>query len=185
MRKLSGILAVAGLLAVAGTARAVSVGNPVDVEVWAQINNTLQLTVVSATSYDFGTIGAGTQNVSATTFDIDNTGSGLTETLNLTAAVTGGWTLAPQGSGPALDQVALYSQFNFPAAPTPAALFVANMQVDGTVQASSAVKYAGNASGLSTTTGQRSHMWVGLAAPTSTTVSNRQNVKITVSATTP
>lgn len=186
-RKMTAVLAVAGIVTIAGSVRAITVGQTVEVEVYATINSTLQLTLVGSTSYDFGVIAANSQNITATTFQVDNTSAGMSCDLQLqgTNALPGPWTIAPQGSGPAADQFALYGQLNFPAQPTPAALFTANMQIDNTLQPATVLKYAGNQNGDNVAVAGQRMLWVGLWAPTSSTTTTRKRVQINIAAINP
>ena len=181
MKKLMTAAAVVGLVGLGHEALAVNNSNPVDVEVYAQINAGLQITVTTATSYDFGTVAGGSVAVSATTFDIQNTGSGLTETYQIKGnnSTSGNWTLA---AAPGANAFSLDAQFNNPSAPgswtASHRLTTAYQQANGTI-------FAGNQTGVSTVTGQVQSLWTRFSAPTSSTFSTRQRVQLDINAVTP
>lgn len=183
MKKYGVAIAVLAALVCGQKAMAVVQGNPVDVEVYAQIDTTLELTLTSATSYDFGTVSANLTVMSATTFDIRNTGGGITETLQLKGNNSSNWAIAPQGSGRAADMFALYGTFNFPA--VPGAFNDANHQIGSAYQASSGVKYAGSETGLSVPNGESRRLWVTIDTPASSSSSARQRIQIDVLASQP
>lgn len=156
--------------------------NPVSVDVYAQITGTLSLTVVSATYYDFGAVTGGSTTVSTTTFDISHSGTGLTETFNISLANPAGWTAVTTGA-PGLDQFELDAQLNFPGAP--GAWTSANHAISTVSTAATASKFAGNQTGMTLAPGNVRNMWVRFLAPTSTTVVTKQRIVVTISATNP
>jgi hypothetical protein len=179
MQRFWGMIVTAGLLGWGANAGATKVGNPVDLEVWAQMNGTLQISVVSATSYDFGAVTASSVNVSTTTFDIQNTGGGLTQTYQIKGNNSANWTLA---AAPALNAFSLDVQFNGPAAPS---TWTASHRLTTAYQSSDGTVFAGNQTGLSVPTGAVRSLWTRLAAPTGSSSAARQRIQLDINAVTP
>lgn len=180
MRHVLKLAALAGLLTLGREAGAVNASNPVDVEVWAQMSGTLQITVISATSYDYGVVAGSSVTVSTTTFDIKNTGSGLTETYQIKGnnSTSGNWTIA---AAPAANTFTLEADFSFPSAPA------AWTKLTTAYQSSDNVSVFNSASenGLSTTTNTVRHLWTRFSAPTSSGFGTKQRVQIDINAITP
>jgi len=179
MKMLCNVLALAGLLGLPRSAHAVVSGNPVSMEVWAQINATLQISILSPTAYNFGTVAGSSVAVSTTTFDIQNTGSGLTETYQLSAANSPAWTL---GAAPGANVFSLDAQFNGPAQP---AGWTASQRLTTAYQTSDGVIFAGNQTGAGTATGSVRNLWVRFSAPTSSSSAVPQRMQLNVNAVTP
>ncbi|MEK7766269.1 MAG: hypothetical protein AAB368_08525, partial [bacterium] len=145
----------------------------------------LELTITSATSYDFLMVTGGSVNVSGTTFDILNSGN-VPATLTFSLSNTlGAWIPVATGA-PGFNEFELDAQMNFPSSP---ALWTA---VDHALRAappgpdaSSGSRFAGNETGLGVTAGSRRHLWVRLMAPSSTNQATKQRFVISITAVAP
>lgn len=186
MKKLMTAMAAVAALGLGSKALAVSVGDPVDVEVLATIDNTLQITVTSATTYDFGTVSAGFAGVAASAFDLQNTGGGQTETYSLQVVNTSPWALA---AAPGIDTYALAAQFAS-AAPALGTFGATHDLTTGSVAAgvSPGGQFASaSQDAVGTTLGETVNMWVRFDAPTSVTTGAGaiQHFRINVDASAP
>ncbi len=186
MKKGTLALAVVGLVLFGRNVGAVNPGNPVDVEVWAQMSNNLQITVTSSTTYDFGTFTSNQQKVMTTAFDVQNTGGGLTETYQLKANASqpSGWTLFSAIGNPGANAFAIDALFNT-AVPGAAAfndatdrLGLGYGQADGT-------KFFGDQTGVSTANLQTEKLWLRFTAPSSAASSLAQRIQVDINAVTP
>jgi len=184
MKKLGIAVAMLAAVIVSSQAKAVMVGNPVDVEVFAQIDTTLQLTLTGATSFDFGTVNGNSTNVATAAFTVGNTGGGITETLQVKGTDSANWTCATLAQAAAPDRFALYGMFNT-AIPTVVAMFIANNQIPAPAEAyktSSITLFAGDQTGLSIANAATRNLWIGLHMPTTSTSNARQRVQININA---
>lgn len=146
---------------------------------------TLQITVTTATSYDFGQVNGGSVALSATTFDIMNSGT-VIQTVSFSVSNTaGGW--VPVSTGlPGFNEFELDAQFNYPG--PPAAWTAVDHALPGYPsgpEPSTGTRFAGNEHGMSTGLGLTRHLWVRLLAPSTTNQTLRQRMVITVTAQTP
>ncbi len=180
MKTLLGAVSILTAIGLGQTALAANQGNPVNVEVWAQIDTTLEITVVSSTAYDFGTVPGSFDGVSSASFDIQNTGSGSTQTYSLSGTNTADWAL---GSSPGLDAFVLSAQFNS-SAPALNSFGVAHVLTPTPVVSGPTLggQFAGDQDGVSTVTSEKINMWVRLQAPTSSSSAGRQRVQINIDA---
>jgi len=184
MKKLGIAVAVLAAVFASSQARAAMVGNPVDVEVFAQIDTTLQLTLTGATSFDFGTVNGNSQNVATAAFTVGNTGGGITETLQLKGTDSANWTCATLAQSAAADRFSIYGEFNS-AQPGLPAMFVPNNQIPAPAEAyktSSVALFAGDQNGLSIANAATRSLWIGLHMPTSSTSNARQRIQININA---
>src|SRR5687767_14595019 len=170
---------IAGSIMLGSGAGAVNNSNPVDLEVFVQISSNLVISVTSATSYDFGVVAGSAVVVSGTTFDIRNTGAGLSQRYQLRASNTANWTL---GAAPGADTFSLDAQFNGPAVP---GSWSALHRLTASYVSSDALVFAGNQNGLSTPTGSVRSLWTRISTPTSTGAAARQRIQLDVNAITP
>ena len=138
--------------------------------------------IMSTTWYAFGAVGPGSISVSATTFDVWNSGN-VSATLGLSVTDPAPWVSVMSGPA-AFDQYELDAQFNFPGPPagwssTNHALRPASPGpdfCDGT-------RFAGaNEDGVSVGMGQTRHLWVRFLAPVLTAQVDTQPMVITITA---
>lgn len=170
---------MAGSIVLGSGAGAVNNSNPVDMEVFVQISSNLVIAVTSATSYDFGVMSGSSVMVSTTTFDIQNTGAGLSQTYQLRASNTANWTL---GAAPGANMFTLDAQFNGPATP---GSWTAQHKLTAAYVSSDAVVFAGNQNGMGTPTGSVRSLWTRISTPTSTGSGARQRIQLDLNAITP
>jgi len=156
-----------------GTARA---GNPATISVTVTIQN---LSVSAVGSIAFGTVTAGSENVSSSGSTVTNDGN-VSETLSLSLTNPATWT-AVQAAPSAAEEFALLAKFSS-SAPTPASFAYADHALSTTSVGSSATKFAGNQTGLSVAAGKTRSLWFRFNAPTSTSVTTQQTITVTVTA---
>lgn len=143
----------------------------------------LSVTIESATTIALGAVAPGSITVSATTFDIRNTGT-VTTTLGFHLVDPAPWVSIV--AGPPLsvfNEYELDAQLNFPATPASwvsgdHALRLAPPGPD----ASTGSRFGGNESGVNVGIGQLRHLWVRLLAPMLTNQSVTKDMVITVTA---
>lgn len=182
--KMAGL--AAGLAVLGGKAFAYTVpANPVDVEVFATMSSNLQITISTATMYDFGTLTSNQKANTGTVYiDIQNTGGGLTQTYQLKANNSANWTVFSGAGNPGADQFAIDAVFKSTGAvdadfnSATDRLTTAFTQADGT-------KFFGDQSGVSTLTGQSVQLRLRYTAPLSAAVATRQRSQIDINAVTP
>ncbi len=183
MRKTAVIAGILGMATMGGAAWAVSQGDPVDVEVWAQIDSTLQITIGSATSFDFATVPGGYVGTVPFAFTVTNTGGGPTQTYSLNVVEPAGWTIA---GTPGLNVFAMDAQFNSVA---PGSWGVSHALSAGVTPsgASPGGQFAGDQDGVNTDRWETVNMWVRFQAPTSVSGAGlgRKRIQINIDANTP
>lgn len=183
MKKFVTALSVLGLMFAAGTALATVQGDPVDVEVWATVDSTLQITIGSATTFDFATVAGGYVGNVPFAFTVTNTGGGPTQTYSLQAVEPAGWTI---GAGPGLNVFAMDAQFNSVA---PGGWTGMHALTNGYVAAGASPggQFAGDQDGVNTDRWETVNMWVRFQAPTSVSGAGlgRKRVQINIDANTP
>ncbi len=193
MKMLTKAVAALGLVLLGASARADYIDvNPVDVEVWAQMDSTLQLTVVGSTSYDLGAFTSNEVKLTATSYEIRNTSPGLSVNLNLAASVVGGWTLHTGAGVPgAADQVAVDAIFNGGTTPAPAEFDDLNTNGDrltGVSRAADASNFTdGTQNGLSVpvyaVAGDERDLYLKVTAPPTSTTTAKQRIQVDILAT--
>jgi len=158
-----------------GTSQLVWAANPATITVTVTIQN---LSVSATGPIAFGTVPAGSENVSGSASTVTNDGN-VTETYSLSLTNPGGWTAvqAPPGA----EEYALSAQFNS-GAPTAASFTYADHALSTTSVASSATKFAGNQTGLSVPASATRSLWFRFNAPTSTIVTAQQSITVTITA---
>lgn len=143
----------------------------------------LAVTVVSATTIALGAVAPGSVTVSATTFDLRNTGT-VPATFGFHLADPAPWTSVVTGPPvTAFNSYELDAQLNFPSAPASwvtgdHALRLSPPGPD----ASTGSRFGGNESGVNVDIGQLRHLWVRLLAPMLTDQTATQDMVITVTA---
>lgn len=182
MKKFLTAVALLGLIGLGSRANAVTVGNPVDAEVYAQINGTLQITL-TATSFDFGTVNAGTTSYSTSAVTVQNTGGGLAETYQVKGnnTTSGDWTLV---NNYGVNQFGLDAQFN--TTQPLAGSWNSNHTLTTGYQTSAAGgKFAGNLDGFQTAQLETVNLWFRFRAPGSSTFTTRERIQIDITTTGP
>jgi hypothetical protein len=149
--------------------------NPANINVTVTIQN---LSVTATGPIAFGTVVAGTANVSTDSSHVINDGN-VTETYSLSLANPAGWTAVQ--AAPASEQYCLSAQFNG-SRPTSGSFNYTDHALSTTSTACSATKFAGGQTGLSVPVSGARYLWLKFEAPTSTSVTTEQTIVVTITA---
>lgn len=188
MRKLLTIAAMAaGLAVMTGKAHAYTVpANPVDIEVFAQMAQNLQITISTATLYDFGQFTPNQHKNTGTVFvDIQNTGGGLTQTYEMRVNNTANWTAHTAAGDPGvIDTFALDAIFNS-AAVVDGDFNDVNDRLTTAFTAADGTRFAGNQTGVNQPFGSSVQLRLRFVAPPTSSVATRQRAQVDINAVTP
>lgn len=189
MKKLKIAVAIAALAALSGSAMAyVGPADPVDIDVYATMDQTLQITITGATVYDLGNFTSNQQKVTTGAYAIQNTGAGMTQTYRLAVkAVYGGWALREAAGMPVADQVAVDALFNT-VAPAVGDFTEATdrLQLISTLyNVASVTNMAGDITGAGSALNNTRNLWLRVTAPSTSSTTNKNQVVVEVDATTP
>ena len=153
----------------------IQAANPATINVTVTIQN---LSVSASGPIAFGTVVAGSVTVSTDSSNVVNDGN-VTETYSLMLTNPGGWTAVQ--AAPAAEQYCLSAQFNS-SQPTAISFTYVNHALSTTSTACSAIKFAGDQTGLSVPVSGARYLWFKFEAPTSTTVTTEQTIVVTITA---
>jgi hypothetical protein len=188
VKKLKIAVAIAALVALGGSAMAyVAPADPVEIDVYATMDQTLQITITGATVYDLGNFTSNQQKVTTGAYVIKNTGAGMTQSYRLTVNnVYGGWSLQSGVGMPGADLVAVDAVFNT-AAPLIADFADTTDRLSMTpgYKVATGTDMAGTQTGINSPLNDSRNLWLRVTAPLTSSTTNKNQIVVEVDATTP
>lgn len=154
-------------------------GNSASFDVRVSVAAAADVTIVSGTPADFGTMGFGASKASGTAVVIKNTGSGSNQTYSINLTNPSGWTAI--ATAPGADQYRLSAAFDADGSditwdPAKHALSTASA-------AASAAKFAGDQTGAGVQYNTTRNLYFQMETPTVTTSPGTKAIAITITAT--